>query len=332
MRLAMSEIELPPEWAPHRAIWTAWPWDASEWGGDVAPARAEIAAMIRTLSEGDKVRVLARAGEPLDTARAALGACADVIEAEYGDTWLRDTGPIFVRRGGRAAALGFRVNGWGGKYVMAGDERVAEQVAARAGAPLLAQDFVLEGGALDSDGAGAILTTRQCLLNSNRNGWTEADAARALRDALGVRKIIWLDAGLANDHTDGHVDNIARFVARGRVVCMAPAKNDPNAAALDDIARTLQAATDAEGAKLEVIRIPSPGRVINDAGEITPASHMNFIIGNKTVLVPIYSDTGDDAVKALAPLFPGRRVLGLSANAILAGGGAFHCITQQEPA
>ncbi|MGE3143244.1 MAG: agmatine deiminase family protein [Hyphomonadaceae bacterium] len=328
----MSRIVFPPEWAPHRAIWTAWPWDAAEWSGDVGPARAEIAAMILALSEGERVRVLARAGEPLESARAALGAAAEVIEAEYGDTWLRDTGPIFVRADGAREARGFRVNGWGGKYVMAGDERVAAQIAAWAETPLTPHDFVLEGGAIDGDGEGTVLTTRQCLLNANRNGWAESDAEAALGAALGVRKLIWLEAGLANDHTDGHVDNIARFVAPGRVVCMAPVKNDPNAATLDAIARTLEAATDAQGRRLEVIRIPSPGRVIGADGEIAPASHMNFIIGDRRVLVPIYSEAGEEAVKALAPLFPGREVLGLSARAILAGGGAFHCITQQEPA
>ncbi|MET0183060.1 MAG: agmatine deiminase family protein [Caulobacterales bacterium] len=329
----MSEILLPPEWAPHRAIWTAWPWDESEWGGDVAPARTEIAAMVRALSDGDKVRVFARKGEPLETAQAAFGDCAEVIEGEYGDTWLRDTGPIFIRRGGQAVAVGFDVNGWGGKYVMAGDDKVAAQVAAHSGVSLTRASFVLEGGAIDCDGEGTILTTRQCLLNPNRNAWSEADAERALGDALGVKKIIWIDQGLLNDHTDGHVDNIARFVAPGRVVCMAPSgADDPNAETLNEIARAIEAATDAKGRKLDVVRIPSPGRFTNADGEVIPASHMNFIIGNKVVLVPIYSDTGAEAVAALAPHFPGRKVLGLSAKAILAGGGAFHCITQQEPA
>lgn len=327
-------IHLPPEWAPHRAIWTAWPFDEAEWGGKVEPARAEIAAMIRALADhdGDRVRVLARAGAPLESAEAAIGDCAEVIEAIYGDSWLRDTGPIFVKRAGARGAVAFSVNGWGGKYVMDGDEQVAAQVAGWADAPLARAPFVLEGGAIDSDGEGTVLTTRQCLLNANRNGWDEAGAERALSEALGVKKIIWLDQGLANDHTDGHVDNIARFVAPGRVVCMAPGKSDPNAEALDAIARALEAARDAQGRKLDVIRIPSPGRVLNAEGEVSPASHMNFIIGNRSVVVPIYSDTGDDAVNALAPLFPDRRVVGLSAHAVLAGGGAFHCITQQEPA
>jgi agmatine deiminase len=184
------------------------------------------------------------------------------------------------------------------------------------------------------DGEGTLLTTRQCMININRNpNWTEAAAEAALKSALGVEKILWLDEGLAHDHTDGHIDNLARFIAPGRVVCQAPwGDDDPNADVLEEIALSLAAMRDAKGRKLDVVRIPSPGLVVDEDGDSIPASHMNFVIGNSVVVVPVYSGSGDDAVNALAPLFPGRRVVGLSANAILTGGGAFHCITQQEPA
>ena len=184
------------------------------------------------------------------------------------------------------------------------------------------------------DGEGTLLTTRQCLLNPNRNAhWTEEGAEVALKRALGVEKILWLDEGLLNDHTDGHIDNLARFVAPGKVVCQSPAnRDDPNHDVLEEIALSLGAMRDAKGRKLEVIRIPSVGLVEDEDGDPVPASHMNFLIGNSTVVVPIYSGSGDDAVNALASLFPDRRVLGLSSNAILTGGGSFHCITQQEPA
>jgi agmatine deiminase len=323
---------IPPEWAPHKAIWTAFPSAPELWGEDLGPARAEVAAMVAALAEGgENMRVLAHGEEALAAARAALGERAEILDARFGDIWLRDTGPVFTGDG-RAVAFGF--NGWGGKYVLAHDDAVSGEIALLAGAALKRFDFVLEGGAIDTDGEGTFLTTRQCLLNPNRNArWTESTAESALKSALGAQKVLWLDDGLLNDHTDGHIDNLARFVAPGRVICQAPhGADDPNADVLDEIARALGEMTDAAGRRIEVIRIPSPGLLLDEDGDAIPASHMNFVIGNGVVVVPIYSDSGDAAVAALAPLFPGRKVVGLSSNAILTGGGAFHCITQQEPA
>lgn len=327
-----DDVKIPPEWAPHRAIWTAWPREPAYWGDAFEGARVEVAAMVRALAEGgERVRVLVDGREGEASAKAAMGGAGELVQAQYGDIWLRDIGPIFDTAG---RAHGFGYNGWGGKYIMPGDELVAAQVAEHAGAPLVKHDFILEGGALEMDGEGTLLTTRQCVLNPNRNAhWTEAAAERELKRALGVGKVLWLDEGLMNDHTDGHIDNIARFVAPGRVVCQAPwGKKDPNADVYDEIALALAGMHDAKGRKLEVVRIPSPGLVMDEEGEIVPASHMNFLIGNEVVVVPVYSDSADEALEALAPLFPDRRVIGLSAHATLAGGGSFHCITQQEPA
>jgi len=323
---------IPPEWAPHKAIWTAWPREPTYWGADFDPARIEVAAMIRALAQGgEHVRVLVDGREGEASAKLALGGAGDLIQARFGDIWLRDIGPIFDDQG---RAHGFGYNGWGGKYIMAGDDEVAAQIAEHAGAALVRHDFILEGGSVELDGEGTLLTTRQCVLNPNRNPhWTEAAAEAELKRALGVEKVLWLDEGLLNDHTDGHIDNIARFVGPGRVACQAAwGADDPNADVLAEIALSLRAMKDAQGRKLEVIEIPSPGLVTDEDGDAVPASHMNFIIGNGVVAVPIYSDAGDDALKALAPLFPGRKLIGLSSNAILTGGGSFHCITQQEPA
>jgi agmatine deiminase len=324
---------IPAEWARHRAIWTAWPSAGDLWGEDLEPARAEVGSMVRALwdeGRGDVMRVLANGREAEATAKLALGQSAEIVAAQFGDIWLRDTGPIFTRDG--AAAFGF--NGWGGKYVLPHDAEVADFIAHRAGARVKRFDFILEGGAVEMDGEGTLITTRQCLLNPNRNrDWSEAEAETALKQALGVEKVLWIDEGLANDHTDGHIDNLVRFIAPGRVVCQAPYKdNDPNRDVLDEIALSLAAMKDASGRKLEVARIPSPGLVVDEDGDAVPASHMNFLIGNTTIVAPIYSDSGDDAVNALGVLFPNRRVIGLSSNAILTGGGSFHCITQQEPA
>jgi agmatine deiminase len=271
-------------------------------------------------------------------ARAALAPVLVRVRfhrVPVGDIWLRDTAPIFVKDAqGTLRAACFRFNGWGGKYELPGDDQVAGRVAALSSKPRLDHAWILEGGSVEADGEGTLLTTRQCLLNPNRNpGMDQPAIEAALRAGLGAEKVLWLDEGLINDHTDGHIDTLARFVAPGVVVCMeARDSADPNAATLDRLAADLAAMTDARGRRLQVHRIPSPGVVRDEEGELMPASFVNFYLGNATVVVPTYGTPFDDAaLAALAPLFPGRRVVGRSARAILSGGGAFHCITQQQP-
>ena len=327
---------VPPEWAPHRAMWLGYPSHPELWEEDLEPARQEVAALARALAGPgrEQVKLMAAGEEAAADARHRLAGVAgiEVITGRFGDIWLRDTGPIF-RSDGVAAA--FRFNGWGGKYVLEGDDEVAGQIAEATGATLERHDFVLEGGAVDHDGAGLVVTTRQCLLNPNRNpGWTQAAAEAALAAALGARKVLWLGDGLVNDHTDGHVDNLARFVAPGVVACPAPAgADDPNAAAYDAAARDLAAMSDVEGRPLKVVRIPSPGRIEDEDGDPIAASHMNFLIANGAVICPVYDEAAArPALAGLRELFPGREVIGLFSRAILTGGGSFHCITQQEPA
>ena len=330
---------VPPEWAPHRAMWLGFPSHAELWHDDLAAAQAEVVALARALAGPGAERVRLMTGHPNGeaAARRMLGDVdgVEIVPGAFGDIWLRDTGPIFGVQDGQAAAQGFRFNGWGGKYELEHDDTVAAQVADAAGVPITRHDIVLEGGALDHDGEGTVLTTRQCLLNRNRNpGWTEAAAEAALGEALGAAKVLWLGDGLLNDHTDGHVDNLARFVAPGVVACPVTwGRGDPNAQVYDDTARTLAGMTDAAGRKLSVVRIPSPGYIDDGEERPAPASHMNFLIANRTVIVPIYADQpGDFAIQALQHIFPDRDVIGLPSTAILTGGGSFHCITQQEPA
>jgi agmatine deiminase len=332
-------ITVPPEWAPHRAMWLGFPSHAELWEDDLAAAQAEVAALARALAGpgGERVRLMTGSQDGESDARAQLGGVdgIEIVPGAFGDIWLRDTGPIFARGPDGDLALGFRFNGWGGKYALPFDDTVAAQIAEASAVPLVSHDFILEGGAVDHDGEGAVLTTGQCVLNFNRNpGWTDAKAEAAFAQAFGARKVLWLGEGLANDHTDGHIDNLARFVAPGVVACpVAFGRGDPNAAAYDDAARRLQAMTDASGRKLEVMRIPSPGWIDGANGKAAPASHMNFLIANTAVIVPIYEDrAGVFAVQALEHLFPGRQVIGLPSRAILTGGGSFHCISQQEPA
>jgi agmatine deiminase len=282
------------------------------------------------------VKLMVGKAEALDDARARFAGVAhvEVVDGRFGDIWLRDTGPIFGAGSTKAAA--FRFNGWGGKYELEHDDTVADQIGRASGVPLERHDFILEGGALDHDGQGTIVTTRQCLLNPNRNpGWTEAEAEAALATSLGARKVLWLGDGLLNDHTDGHVDNLARFVAPGVIACpIAWGQNDPNDDVYDAIARALSEMTDATGAPLKLLRLPSPGFIGDEDERPIPASHMNFLIANGAVIVPDYGNARavDLVCQGLKTVFPEREIIPLSSIAILSGGGSFHCISQQEPA
>jgi len=332
-------LTVPAEWAPHKAMWLGFPSHAELWQDDLETAQEEVVALARILAGvgGERVRLLVGAPEAEAAAGRLLGGVAgvEIVPGRFGDIWLRDTGPIFASgEQGAARARAFRFNGWGGKYELKHDDTVAAQIAQASGAALARHDFVLEGGALDHDGEGTVLTTRQCLLNPNRNpGWDEVAAEAALAQALGAKKVLWLGDGLLNDHTDGHVDNLARFVAPGVAACpVAYGKTDPNARVYDEAARALAGMTDAAGRRLKVVRIPSPGWVEDADGRPVPASHMNFVIANRAVVVPSYNDQpGRLAAQALETLFPDREVVLSASTALLTGGGSFHCITQQEP-
>jgi agmatine deiminase len=245
----------------------------------------------------------------------------------FGDIWLRDTGPIILGSGRDRRAQGFRFNGWGGKYELAGDDTVNRRLAAHAGFSFGQADWILEGGAIDHDGAGTVVTTEQCRLNPNRNpGLSKPEVDSLLKRDLGFTRVIWLGEGLLNDHTDGHVDNLARFIAPGRVAIPTPDKDDPNTVVYRDAAGRLAEAG------IDIVTLPSPGLVQRD-GEIIPASYMNFYIGNAAVVVPQYgADNDRAAVDSMQALFPDRVAIGLRADHILTGGGSFHCISQQVPA
>ena len=334
----MSLAPIPAEWSPHRAMWVGWPSHADLWEDNLAPAQAEVEALVRALAGPGRERVKLLVGHPeaLEDARARFREVegVEVLAGLFGDIWLRDTGPIFKENSRSAAA--FRFNGWGGKYDLEHDDTVARQIGEASRVPLETHDFILEGGALDHDGSGTILTTRQCLLNRNRNpGWTEAEAEARLGEALGARKVLWLGDGLLNDHTDGHVDNLARFVAPGVVAHpVAWGRGDPNDHVYGEVARALSQMTDAEGRPIRLLPLPSPGFVGDEDERPIPASHMNFLIANGAVIVPTYGDdkAADLACQGLKTVFPEREIIPLSSIAILTGGGSFHCITQQEPA
>ncbi|PQA85787.1 agmatine deiminase family protein [Hyphococcus luteus] len=350
----LSSRRQPAEWALHDAVWIGWPSAADLWEDDLGPARAEVEDLIRAVlfpggdgsgARGEPVHLLARGADAIAAAeimreRLPEPALLTIHDAPIGDIWLRDTGPVFVKEeSGALAASAFAFNGWGGKYRLAKDDEIARIVAELAGVRLRRFDeFTGEGGALETDGEGTFITTRQCLLNANRNpGLSEKDVEAVLKAALDAEKVVWLDEGLAGDHTDGHVDNLARFVAPGKVVCMRPCgEDDPNADVLAAIEKTLAAATDAAGRKLEVVTVPSPGRVELD-GEPAAASHMNFYIANQSVVMPVYEKLtgkaapGHDAAEILKELIDRPYFCAVDSSHILTGGGSFHCISQQQP-
>ncbi len=314
---------MPPEWHPQEWLWIGFPHLANEWPGFLEAAQVQIARFASAVADsGQAVRLVARDTANAARARSLCSAAVTVEQRVYGDIWLRDTGPLVLVDGaGARRALRFGFNGWGGKYVMPGDDVIGAALARSAGLEPAAADWVLEGGALDGDGTGLVVTTEQCLLHPNRNPrLSRAQIEARLAADLGFDRVLWLGDGLVNDHTDGHVDNLARFVAPGVLALpRANGADDPNAAIYAD------ARARAEAFGLIVREVPSPGRV-------EPASYMNFCITTRLVVVPTFGLATDaQAVAALAALFPDRDTLGLPADAVLAGGGGFHCASQQVP-
>ena len=322
---------------PHRATWTAWPAAANEWQDNLKPAQSQFIAMVRQIATSELVKVLVTNSQARALAENQLqGPNIEFVDIPYGDIWMRDTAPIFLRskQNQTLALASFAFNGWGGKYILPFDDEVGTAVSRVTDLPTCRVPMVFEGGSIDVNGAGTALTTTQCLLNKNRNpNLDEAEIQNLVQAALGIRKLLWVKDGLLNDHTDGHIDNIARFVDAKTVLCMKPSgSDDPNRKTLDKIFSDLCKMTDAEGEPLTVIQVPSPGLLTDKYGKVIPASYMNFYIANKTVVVPTYGTNFDDeAVEQIGKYFPNRHTVGLRANAILTGGGSFHCITQQEP-
>jgi agmatine deiminase len=333
----------PAEWEPHRATWLAWPHKEASWPGILERIPPLFVEMVRALTTGERVEILVR--DEADEARVrALLESAAVGSSRVGlhriptdDAWIRDHGPTFVLRptGGALEAVDWGYNAWGGKYPpWDQDVKVAGRIAELLGVERHDGGMILEGGSIDGDGDGTLLTTESCLLNPNRNPeLSREDIEERLRRFLGARRILWLGDGIVGDDTDGHVDDLTRFVAPGIVVTVV--EDDPadaNHRALEDNLRRLETMEDARGRRLTVVKLPMPAPVVWE-GQQLPASYANFYVGNAVVLVPVFADPRDDeALDTLARLFPGRRVVPIPARDLVWGLGACHCLTQQEPA
>ncbi len=331
----MKKWRLPPEWEHHQSCWLAFPSDRSLWKEQLEGARQEFFALAKTIGLSEKLNILVKTEEDYLEVLNRLSGCKLFCHfIPYGDIWLRDTAPFFMKdEQGHDHAVYFAWNGWGEKYNLEYDDQVSQSIIDLLKIDSTYFDWVLEGGAIEVDGEGTCLTTKQCLLNPNRGLNSDQNQIEdLLKQALGITKVLWLDRGLLNDHTDGHIDTIARFVAPGKVLCMTGSRcDDPNKEVLDEIQETLIQMKDTRENSLEVLTIPSPGLVLDDHKEIMPASYLNFYISNQIVIVPTYDTPWDEeAVQLIAECFPDRKTIGLSAKHILTGGGAFHCITKQQ--
>jgi agmatine deiminase len=327
---------MPAEWHPHAATWTAWPHDDDQWIGMLEPVRREFTAFVEAIATHEPVDLLLADDESEQDARRRMSrGTIRFRHVPHQDLWLRDSGPTFVTRGDQVALVDWEFNGWGDKYPADLDNQIPTNVARILDdVPLYKPGIVMEGGSIEVDGRGTVLTTRQCLLSPHRNpGLNQTTLEGHLREGLGATHIVWLGEGLEGDHTDGHIDTISRFVAPGTIVtatCDDP--DDPNQAVLSANLECLRVARSADQRPYRVVELPLPRRSAHFEGERLPLTYANFYIINGAVLLPVYGDEHDGlAVEILRPLFPDREIVPLMARALITGGGAFHCVTQQQP-
>ena len=333
---------LPAEWETHEATWISWPHAEGQSFPDsyqrVVPT---LVAMSTAIAESETLRINISSADQEREVRGLLSGAVPLDRVEFhenptNEPWCRDLGPIFVKRpeAPRLAINDFGYNAWGGKYPPFDlDDVVPTRIARHFGLPCFEPPFILEGGSIDPNGCGTLLTTESCLLNPNRNPlMSKEQIEQGLRDYLGVQQILWLGDGIEGDDTDGHVDDITRFVSRETVVTVVePDKTDPNHLPLQENLERLQEMSLSDGTPLKVVELPMPPRIDRE-GLRLPASHANFYIANTSVLLPAFGGASDQAaVSILQDLFPGRKIVPIDCRELIWGLGAFHCLTQQQP-
>ncbi|MBS1890461.1 MAG: agmatine deiminase [Actinobacteria bacterium] len=354
---AADGFRMPGEFEPHSGCWIAWPERPDNWRLGAKPAQAAYTEVARAIATSEPV-TMAVSDAQFEHARTVLPAEVRLVEISTDDAWIRDMGPTFVVDDrGRRRGIDWRFNAWGGLegglyFPWDRDDRAAAKVCEIEGADRYRAPIVLEGGSIHVDGEGTLIATEECLLNHNRNPeLTSEEMEGALREHLGVEKIVWLGRGVYNDETDGHVDNLACFAEPGKVLLTwSDDASDPQHEISVDAATRLEAATDAKGRAIEVIRLPSPGPIEitaeeaagvdavagtlpRRAGDRLAASYANFFLGTNAIVFPLLDERHDDeAAEILRATFPGREIIGVPAREILLGGGNIHCITQQVPA
>jgi agmatine deiminase len=335
---ARDGFAMSAEWSAHARTWMCWPCRIETWGGPEGLLRAKqaVARVARAISTFEPVVIAAR---PIDAPEAQLATSgkAEIFEVAIDDSWARDSGPTFVTaEDGRKGAVQWEFNAWGNKYVpWSDDAQFASRVARQADVRLFTAPLVCEGGAIHTDGQGTLITTEQCLLNPNRNPHLDRQQVEE-RLALftGARRVIWLGEGFSDDETDGHVDNIACFVAPGRVMVGVPSsRGHPDFVPVMEAIRRFSETRDAEGRRIEIVEVEQPKtQRIDWRGRPLQASYVNFYLANGGVVMPGFDDRNDETAReAVAACFPGRDILQIQALDIVEGGGGIHCITQQEP-
>jgi agmatine deiminase len=335
---------MPAEWEPHQAVWFSWPHNRNSWPGKFETVEPVMVRAVAAISRSETVRINVLNAEHethVDALLRAGGVTSGVVFHRFptNDAWCRDHGAIFVVReheGRRElAAVRWGYNAWGGKYPpFDRDLEIPKRMAETLGVPCFEGGMILEGGSIEVNGAGLLMTSEQCLLNSNRNPQLDkAQIEQRLRDCLGVQSILWLGEGIVGDDTDGHVDDLTRFVAEDTVATVVeedPA--DENFAVLRDNLARLKAMRLPDGRRLKIVELPMPRPVIYQ-GERLPASYANFYIGNSVVLQPIFNcDRDAQAIALVQRCFPGREVVGIDCTDLVWGLGTFHCLSQQVPA
>ncbi len=341
---AQLGYSMPAEWEPHRGTWLSWPHKEASWPGKFGPVPAIFARMVRHLADHEEVHInVAGPGMELDVRRLLSDEDANSGNVFFhynptNDAWCRDHGPIFLQRrqGNQSdeAIVDWNFNAWGGKYPPYGlDDVVPTRIAKELGLPLFHPGIVMEGGSIDVNGKGTLLTTEACLLHPNRNPQLDRQVIEGyLRGYFGVSHILWLGDGITGDDTDGHIDDLTRFVDPATVVTVV--EDDPadeNYEPLQDNLERLNRMTDQDGRPLRVVTLPMP-RPLHYDGQRLPASYANFYIANGIVLLPTYDPDPDEQARAtLQSLFPTREVIGIDCTDLVWGLGAFHCVTQQWP-
>ena len=345
MSLAAEGLCMPAEWQPHSATWLSYPLEHPVWQGQLEAARDDMAQLIAVIADFEPV-VLNVSSDALEAdaerrlrARGAAMANIRLQRLPLDDAWFRDNGPIFVHnRLGEVVLTDWRFNAWGETFPhWQHDDAAPAALAELLNLPRYAVPMVLEGGAIDVNGQGLAVTTASCLRNPNRNpDFSPADICGYLRDYLGVHNLLWLEAGLVDDHTDGHIDMVARFANEHTLLCsVALDDNNPNAAVLANNLRSLERSLYDLGIAqhYKLIPLPLPQKQRHLAGLLLPQSYANFYIGNGFVTLPVYDDPHDaEAVAILREHFPGRDVIPVASRGLIVGGGSLHCVTQQQPA